>query len=286
MTKQEVIEGALTLNDNYKKYTVTTDGDKIIIEAKYHDIPSRESTFRCVARLKDNNTYTETTCDLAGSGVRYGVRKKAVLYTLNGTKETFDSKDVSKVLRDYLDACGYKRAANKRLIAQCLCIPLLVMALVLTVFAVTQCSDADFVDTNGPENFALTEITREDIVGEYEKFTVLTTSQTHSGKHTNISEAKLQKYDYDSISMAFEKIHGVVPLHASKVSDNTLTLKVNSSVEAGNAEIVILIEGEYYCSVEVNQNKSITLHNISDKEIVVKLAGEGAKMKVTVTRIY
>ena len=55
MTKNEVIEGALALNGNYKDYVVTTDGDKIIIEAKY----SPNAIFRCVAHLNDDNTYTE-----------------------------------------------------------------------------------------------------------------------------------------------------------------------------------------------------------------------------------
>ena len=61
MTKNEVIEGALALNGNYKDYVVTTDGDKIIIETKYNSraIHQRTGTFRCVSHLNDDNTYTE-----------------------------------------------------------------------------------------------------------------------------------------------------------------------------------------------------------------------------------
>ena len=57
-------------------------------------------------------------------------------------------------------------------------------------------------------------------------------------------------------------------------------------MEAGNAEIVILIDGEYYCSVDVNQSKTVTLQDISNKEILVKLAGEDAKIKIDVKRTY
>ena len=75
-------------------------------------------------------------------------------------------------------------------------------------------------------------------------------------------------------------------LQATKISGNALTLNINSSVESGNAEIVIIVNGEYYCSVDVNKNQSITLQNIANKEILVKLAGEEAKMKIDVTRSY
>ena len=78
MTKQEVLQDALALNGSDKKYTVTVEGDKIIIETKYRGTRARESTFRCIAQLKDNKTYTETTYDFDGYRKQYGVRKKAV----------------------------------------------------------------------------------------------------------------------------------------------------------------------------------------------------------------
>ena len=47
-----------------------------------------------------------------------------------------------------------------------------------------------------------------------------------------------------------------------------------------------MIDGEYYCSVIANQNQSITLQDISGKEVIVKLAGEDAKIKVDIVRTY
>jgi hypothetical protein len=38
--------------------------------------------------------------------------------------------------------------------------------------------------------------------------------------------------------------------------------------------------------VAVNQTQSVTLQGIAGKEIVVKLAGENAKMKIEITREY
>ncbi len=286
MTKQEVLQGALALNSSDKKYAVTVDGDKIIIEIKYRGSRMRESTFRCIAHLKDDKTYTESTCDFDGYRKQYGVRKKAVSYCLDGSKEVFDSEEIKKVLRDYLDSCGYQRIVNKKFIALCISIPVVVIVAILIAVVISLTSESDFVDTNGLENFALTEITRDEILSKDNNYRAVTGSAKSSGKHTNIIGTKLRDVDYDYISKSFGKIHGVVILQATKISGNTLTLNINSSVESGNAEIVIIIDGEYYCSVDVNQDKSIVLQNISNKEVIVKLAGEEAKMKIDVTRVY
>ena len=276
MIKQEVLQGALALNCSDKRYTITVEGDKIIIETKYRGTRVRESTFRCIAQLKNNKTYTE----------QYGVRKKAVSYCLDGAKEVFDSEEIKKVLRDYLDSCGYQRIANKKLIALCISIPVVVIVAILIAVIISLTSESDFVDTNGPENFALTEITRDDILSKDNNYRSFMVSERHSGRHTNIIGTRLRDYDYDHISRSFGKIHGVVILQATKISGNTLTLNISSSVESGNAEIVIIVDGEYYCSVDVNQHQSITLQNVSNKEVIVKLAGEEAKMKIDVTRVY
>ena len=286
MTKQEILQGALALNGSDKKYTVTVEDDKIIIEIKYRGSRVRESTFRCIAQLKDDKTYTETTYDFDGYRSQYGVRKKTVSYCFDGSKEVFDSEEIKKVLRDYLDSCGYQRIVNKKLIALCVSIPVVVIVAILIAIIISLASDFKFVDTNGPENFALTEITRDDILSKDNNYRSSMVSERHSGHHTNIIGTRLRDYDYDYISKSFGKIHGVVILQATKISGNTLTLNINSSIELGNAEIVIIIDGEYYCSVDVNQDQSIELQGISNKEVIVKLAGEGAKMKIDVTRVY
>ena len=286
MTKQKVLQGALALNCSDKKYTVTADGDKIIIESKYRGSRVRESTFRYIAHLKDDKTYTESTCDFDGYRKQYGVRKKTVSYCLDGSKEVFDSEEIKRVLRDYLDSCGYKRIANKKLIAFCIAIPVAVILAILIAVIISLASESKFVDTNGPENFALTEITRDDILSKDNNYRISMVSEKHSGSHTNIIGTRLRDVDYDYISRSFGKIHGVIILQATKISGNTLTLNISSSVEAGNAEIVIIIDGEYYCSVDVNESQTVTLQDVSNKEVIVKLAAEGAKMKIDVTRAY
>ena len=119
MTKQEVLQGALSLNGDDKKYTITVEDDKIIIETKYYGTPKRKATFRFIARLRDDNTYGETSFDSDGYSMQYGSftkNKKSVSFTFGGRnenveveKDSFDSEACKEVLREYLASCGYQK---------------------------------------------------------------------------------------------------------------------------------------------------------------------------------
>ena len=179
-----------------------------------------------------------------------------------------------------------KKGKNKLKLALLITIPTVLFLSLAIGLIIMFLSPSNFVDTNGPDNFALTEITRDDILSKDNNYRSSMVSEKHSGRHTNIIGTRLRDVDYDYISRSFGKIHGVIILQATKISGNTLTLNISSSVEAGNAEIVIIIDGEYYCSVDVNESQTVTLQDVSNKEVIVKLAAEGAKMKIDVTRAY
>ena len=118
MTKEEVLQGALALNGNDKKYTVTVEGDRIITEVKYAT-RSTTNVFRSVACLNDDNTYVELHkhIDNDDGHVQFGkvIHKYTArsLYIKNGMiqseNEHFNSEDYKKIVRDYLESCGYKR---------------------------------------------------------------------------------------------------------------------------------------------------------------------------------
>ena len=119
MTKREVLQGALALNGSDKKYSVTVEDNKIVIEAKLIALFARKGIFRCVAHLNDDNTYVETHLVHGEGHTKFGkvVKvQKTISFTFGGNdiaveveKESFNSEDVKKVLRDYLESCGYQR---------------------------------------------------------------------------------------------------------------------------------------------------------------------------------
>ena len=168
-------------------------------------------------------------------------------------------------------------------LALCISIPVIVAIFILIICLLPK---IEYADTNGPDNFALNTITREDILSLNQKHSASHESKKFWGAGTSIRNGIYQEYDCDNVTCSYGRIDGIDILQVTKISSNTLTLNINSVVEEGNAEIVILVDGDYYCSVDVNQNKSIILQDIADKIIVVKLAAESAKIKVDISRNY
>ena len=111
----------IAVDDSDRKYTVTVEGNKIIIQSKFsaNATGTRTGTFRCVAHLNDDNTYVETHSARDGRRSQFGkvVKvQKSISFTFGGgsdivevEKESFNSEDIKKILREYLDGCGYKR---------------------------------------------------------------------------------------------------------------------------------------------------------------------------------
>jgi hypothetical protein len=59
---------------------------------------------------------------------------------------------------------------------------------------------------------------------------------------------------------------------------------VSSQLEEGNLEIIIVVDGEYYAHVPINQTSSVALSDIAGKTVLVKMAAESAKVSVVVKR--
>ena len=168
-------------------------------------------------------------------------------------------------------------------LALCISIPVIVAIFVLVICLIPK---VEFADTNGPDNFSLNTITHKEILGSNCKHSANHEVKQLWGNGTKIRSGIYQEYDCDNVGYSCGRIDGITILQATKITGNTLTLNINSVVESGNAEIVILVDGEYYCSVDVNQNQSITLQGVADKIVLVKLAAESAKIKVDVSRTY
>lgn len=119
MTKEEVLQGALLLNENGKNYTVSVQDNKITIRAEYKASLSRQGVFQCIAHLNDDNTYVETHKNSDGRRLEMGkvsYVQKRVTFTFGGKgekvdveREAFNSEEIKNILRDYLDRCGYTR---------------------------------------------------------------------------------------------------------------------------------------------------------------------------------
>lgn len=154
-----------------------------------------------------------------------------------------------------------------------------VAALLLSLLLPT----AGIEDTNGPDNTNLTVITMDEILSDADEYSSYLSKSTRKGSQTNAS-GRLSTYDYQECSFSCKRISGVMTLQATKIPYNTLTLKCSSQLDAGNLEIVIVVDGEYYCHVPIDQIASVELTDIGSKTVVVKVAAESATLNVSVQR--
>ena len=139
MNIQEVLQGALALNGDDKKYVVAVEGNKIITTIKWMDavffapgsVTDEVKEFKFIAKLNDNNTWiemdeTKSVKKLAGVGgfsMNYssfkgkeisfnktiGVGKNREDGTVGVIKIDFNSEEYKKPVSDYLASCGYKK---------------------------------------------------------------------------------------------------------------------------------------------------------------------------------
>lgn len=142
----------------------------------------------------------------------------------------------------------------------------------------------DIEDINGSENSNLAVIDANEILSTSNHYSAFSSYTSQKGSCTDVT-GKLRDYDYQECLFRCQKISGIMTLQATKTMCNQLTLEVCSELEEGNMEIVIMVDGEYYTHIPINQNSSIELSDIAGKTIVVKIAAESAKLSVSVKRL-
>lgn len=153
----------------------------------------------------------------------------------------------------------------------------------IIVVGVLFVSNAQIEDTNGSGNTDLAVITMDEILSNRESNSSFVSSFFRSGSNTRIN-GMYEAVDYTSCRYKSQKYSGTHTVHATKTTADTLVLDIEVMLESGNLEVVILIDGEYYDHVPVHGTQSITLQNVSNKTVTVKVAGESARFSISVTR--
>ena len=141
-------------------------------------------------------------------------------------------------------------------------------------------------DVNGPEDTSLATITAEQILqNNYNSTTSVMSSASEYGGHTNV-RGSLSEYDRDMYIKKCRQISGILTLQATNVDANELTLEIDSTLQSGNMEIFIIVDGELAQMAQVNRTETITLTGIAGKDVVVRIGAESAQMEIRVERTY
>lgn len=139
MNKQEVLQGALSLNGNDKKYSISIEGDCIITTVKWMNaiffapdsVTDEVKEFKFIAKVNDDNTWMEIdesksikkSAGLGGFNMNYssfkgkeisfnktiGIGKNREDGSVGVIKIEFNSQEYKKPVSDYLASCGYKK---------------------------------------------------------------------------------------------------------------------------------------------------------------------------------
>ena len=151
--------------------------------------------------------------------------------------------------------------------------------LLFTLFVPT----IDIEDSNGVADTSLVTISLDEILTSPDNYSAVSSYTSYEGASTNV-DGRMKEYDHENCSFSCKKISGIITLQVTKTKNDQLMLDIFSQLDEGNAEIVIIVDDQYYDSIPINQSNSIELSNIANKTIVVRLAAESAKVHVAVER--
>ena len=169
-----------------------------------------------------------------------------------------------------------------------ICIAVLVaLAIVISaaVLIVQDFKGKNIPDQNGPDDYSLAVLTMDDLTSEKTRSVIIGKRMFTTGARTDAYKI-YPDYDRDYLDISTRSMSGVRTIHATKTDSNQLTLSIESSLKEGNAALVVLVDGAYHCNVSINTADSITIRNVSGKLVEVRLAGESAKIEVTISRSF
>ena len=155
------------------------------------------------------------------------------------------------------------------------------IALVIMILPLT--SSVEIADTNG-EDISLVTITQEDILVGNTVSVASAPRQERYGRHTNVKED--YSHDYDKCTYESKNVSGIVNLQMTNIDTDALILNIESTLQAGNMEIYIIVDDTIYEKVPIGQAYTTNLSNIANEDVIVRFGAESANMSIAVTREY
>ena len=138
--------------------------------------------------------------------------------------------------------------------------------LIILLFTLTGCGK-HIEDTNGAEDFTLETITEEDILNGYPVSSV-----------KQSMERVGNEYKY-----SVKKMTGVEEIFKGSFQDEDIAITLNTSVESGNAQIVLVYKNIILKRFLLNEDNQVFSMIGVKGEIKILVAGESAKIKIDCT---
>ena len=155
------------------------------------------------------------------------------------------------------------------------------LVLVLVVVLSANSPSLEIPDTNGEDDTCVSVIT-EDMLYE-NKYSAIRYTSFRKGEHTDI-KGRYEDLDGTEVGYTFGKLNGVMPIHVTNATTDSLKLELSSTLESGNLELIIFIDGDIYNRFPANTTETVLLSGINGKIVLIKIAAESAKGTVNIKR--
>lgn len=164
-----------------------------------------------------------------------------------------------------------------------ICISIGALLVVIILIAMFLSPSIEIADSNGENDTSLAVLTMDDLLSDKDNYSAYFTHYSYSGSETNVNGI-LEEMDRDVCRYSAKKISGTITLQATKTTNDSMTLEITSDLTVGNAEIIVMIDGEYYSHIATNKTDTIVLEKISGKLVIVRMGTESAAISVSVKR--
>ena len=139
---------------------------------------------------------------------------------------------------------------------------------------------------NSGNDFLISELTDEDIAVGDDRVQAFMSSFKTSGTRSGITSMKYDDEDRDKTTYSAEKTSGIKTVSATLAVDCTLVLNIESAIEAGNAEIAVIMDGEIIERFAADTQKRLEYNVVDEHEFYVRILCESAKISITTTREF
>ena len=134
------------------------------------------------------------------------------------------------------------------------------------------------------DNFSLETLTDEQIVLIEKQYKAYRYNSSKKGGDTDVDNFRYEDYDRDKLSFSAKKITGIHPIQATKVTDGTLRVNIETKLNSGEMKIVVIRDDEILEYLEVGRPLELNYSAEGEHTYYIKLLCKEANMSVTVTR--
>ena len=130
-------------------------------------------------------------------------------------------------------------------------------------------------------DFKISELTSEQIVNTEGECKAFMTSFKRSGSRSGFDDE-----DGDKTVYSAKKVTGIKNVSTTLAKDCTLVLNIDTTLESGNAEVVVIMDDKIVERFNAGEQKTFEYSVSGEHKFYVRILCEEAKISITTTREF